>query len=104
MNTPALTSATFDAAINQNTVPVLVDFWAAWCGPCKMIAPILDEIAESHEGRAVIAKVDVDAQPELAARFGITSIPTLVLFKDGKAVQTITGVRGKRFLEAVLAA
>lgn len=100
----ALTTETFDATLSSTGQPVLVDFWAEWCGPCKMMAPILDQLATEQEGRATIAKVDIDAFPELQARFGVRAIPTLIVFKDGQPVSTITGVRSKSFLEAALAA
>lgn len=105
MKPQALTNETFDAAIsNTSGQPVLVDFWAEWCGPCRMLAPILDQLAGEQAGSATIAKVDIDAHPELAARFGIRAIPTLIVFKNGKPVNTITGVKSKAFLEAALAA
>lgn len=105
MKPQSLTNETFDAAINTTTgQPVLVDFWAEWCGPCKMLAPILDQIAGEQAGSATIAKVDIDAHPELAERFGIRAIPTLIVFKNGQPVNTITGVKSKAFIEAALAA
>jgi thioredoxin 1 len=105
MKPQALTPETFDAAIlNSHGQPVLVDFWAEWCGPCRMLAPILDQLAGEQAGSATIAKVDIDAHPELAERFGIRAIPTLIVFKDGKPVNTITGVKSKAFLESALAA
>ncbi|MFC5456500.1 thioredoxin [Prosthecobacter fluviatilis] len=100
----ALTSETFDATLSGTDQPVLVDFWAEWCGPCKMMAPILDQLATEQEGRAMIAKVDIDAYPDLQARFGIRAIPTLIVFKNGQPVNTITGVKSKGFLETALAA
>jgi thioredoxin 1 len=100
----ALTTETFDTTLASTDQPVLVDFWAEWCGPCKMMSPILDQLATEQAGRATIAKVDVDAFPDLQARFGIRAIPTLIVFKNGQPVNTITGVKSKGFLEAALAA
>ena len=100
----ALTSETFDTTLANTDQPVLVDFWAEWCGPCKMMSPILDQLATEQAGRATIAKVDIDAFPDLQARFGIRAIPTLIVFKNGQPVNTITGVKSKGFLEAALAA
>ncbi len=85
----------FETTISGGPVPVLVDFWADWCGPCKMIAPLLHEIAAGHEGRALVAKVNIDESPELAARFGITAIPTLIVFKGGQPAATLRGVHSK---------
>lgn len=104
MNTQSLNQQTFDAAISGNSQPVLVDFWAEWCGPCKMIAPVLDEIAAEQAGKSVIAKVNIDESPELAARFGITAIPTLIIFKNGQPVRTLKGVQSRRDLLSSLAA
>jgi thioredoxin len=100
----ALTSETFDATLANTDQPVLVDFWAEWCGPCKMLSPILDQLATEQAGRATIAKVDMHAFPDLQARFGIRAIPTLIVFKNGQPVNTITGVKSKGFLEGALAA
>jgi len=100
----ALTTETFDTTLASTDQPVLVDFWAEWCGPCKMMSPILDQLATEQAGRATIAKVDIDAFPDLQARFGIRAIPTLIVFKNGQPVNTITGVKSKGFLEAALAA
>ena len=85
-----LTEDAFDKAIAQGVA--LVDFWASWCGPCKMLAPVIEELGGQYEGKAVIAKVDVDAEPELARRFGVMSIPTVVLFKDGAEVDRKVGL------------
>ena len=92
---------TFDKLIAQNT-PVLVDFWATWCGPCRMIAPIVEEIANEYAGRAVVAKVDVDELGELAQRYRIMNIPTLILFKKGEIVDKAIGARPKAALEQML--
>jgi thioredoxin 1 len=86
-----LTEATFDETIATTTGPLLVDFWAPWCGPCRAIAPVLDEIAKELAGEVTIGKVNVDEEPALAGRFGIQAIPALIFFKDRKAVQTLVG-------------
>ena len=90
-----VTDATFDSEVLSSDVPVLVDFWAEWCGPCKMIAPVLDEIAEEYAGQLKIAKVDVDANPEIPPKFGIRGIPTLIVFKGGNAEATKVGALSK---------
>ena len=90
-----VTDATFGQEVLQSQLPTLVDFWAAWCGPCKMIAPILDDLAEQFAGKVKIAKVDVDANKEVPAKFGIRGIPTLILFKNGEAAATKVGALSK---------
>ena len=89
-----LTSKDFDQIIAGDK-PVLVDFWATWCGPCRMIAPVIEEVALEFEGRAVVGKVDVDEEPGLAQRFGVMSIPTLMVFKNGALVRQSAGVQPK---------
>ena len=96
------TDATFGSDVLQSGVPVLVDFWAAWCGPCKAIAPVLDELAGAYDGKVKIAKMDVDDNQAVPAQFGIRSIPTLILFKGGKPVATISGARPKAQLASFL--
>jgi len=95
---------TFDFAVLKSPVPVLVDFWATWCGPCKMIAPILDEIAREQSGKVRVAKIDVDQNPKLAARFNIRGIPTMILFHNGEARETIVGLAGKQAIVSKLEA
>lgn len=90
-----LTDQTFDEEIKSAAEPVLVDFWAEWCGPCKMVAPILDEIAADSDGKVKIAKVNIDENLELARRFDVMSIPTMILFKEGEPQVRIVGAKGK---------
>ena len=93
-----LPDETFQSEVIESSVPVLVDFWATWCGPCRMVAPIIEELADEYEGRAKIGKVDVDSEQKIASDFGIRSIPTLLIFKDGKLADQIVGAVPKKAL------
>lgn len=101
-NIVTLSEANFPAEVLQSAQPVLVDFWAEWCGPCKMIAPLLDELAGEYAGKVKIAKVNVDDNQGLAGQFRVTAIPTLLLFKGGQVIEQIVGMRSKRDLKASL--
>lgn len=94
-----VTDAEFDQLLAQNPL-VLVDFWAEWCAPCRMIAPILEELAQEYEGRVVVAKLDVDEHPKTAMRYRVMSIPTVILFKEGQPVEVLVGAQPKRNFEA----
>ncbi|RPI99613.1 MAG: thioredoxin [Chloroflexi bacterium] len=94
-----VTEATFDEAVLKSNVPVLVDFWAEWCGPCRMIAPLVDQLAAKYEGKLVVGKLDTDVNQEIVMRFGIMGIPTLILFKDGEVAERITGFLPMNALE-----
>jgi thioredoxin 1 len=99
-NIVSLTQENFAKEVLQSPTPVLVDFWAEWCGPCKMIAPILDELAGEYAGRVRIGKVNIDEQQSLAAEYNVRAIPTLLLFKQGQVADQIVGLRSKRDLKA----
>ena len=97
-----ITDATFEEVVLQSNKPVLVDFWAAWCGPCRMVGPIIDEISKNYEGKAVVGKVDVDANQEFAAKYGVRNIPTVLLFKNGELIDRKVGVSPKQvYAEAI---
>ena len=101
--TVAVTDASFGEAVLSSTTPVLVDFWATWCGPCRMVAPVLEEIAADKAGTLTVAKIDVDANPDTARDYQVVSIPTLILFKAGQPVKRIVGAKSKAALLRELA-
>ena len=100
MATVAATDATFDAIVNESNLPVVVDFWAEWCGPCKQIGPALEELSTEMEGKIKVVKVDVDSNPSAAAALGVRGIPALFLFKDGQVISNKTGAAPKAALKS----
>jgi thioredoxin 1 len=96
------TDQNFDQEVINSDKPVLVDFWAVWCGPCRMIAPVVEELANDYDGKAKVAKVNVDENPQISMKYGIRSIPTLLIFKDGKVVDQIVGAVPKNVIDGKL--
>jgi thioredoxin 1 len=103
-NVTTLTDDNFEDEVLNAEEPVLVDFWATWCGPCRQIAPIIEDLADEFEGRAKVGKVDVDDNPQTAQEYGVRSIPTLLFFKDGEVQETLVGASGKKALKEKLEA
>ncbi len=101
-NTLEFTDANFDDVVLQSDRPVLVDFWAAWCGPCKALAPIIDELATEYGEKAKIGKVDTDANRDISVRFSVSAIPTVILFNKGEIIQKFVGLRGKKDFQTAL--
>lgn len=102
MSVTAVTKENFESEVMNSSLPVLLDFWAAWCGPCRMLAPVVDEIADERSASLKVGKINVDEQPELASRFGISSIPTLILIENGQIKNTLIGYREKDAILSVL--
>ncbi len=101
-HTVEITKENFSSLVLQAKTPVLIDFWASWCGPCKMIAPVIEELAQDFDGKITVGKINVDEQAELAAQYGIMSIPSIFLFKNGQVAERVVGVRLKAELENLI--
>lgn len=95
MSVKHFSNDTFQSGVLQGSGPILVDFWAPWCGPCKMLGPVIDGLADELSGKAVVGKVNIDDEPDLAAKYGVVTIPTIILFKDGQEVNRLVGVQSK---------
>ena len=98
----AIDDNNFEQVVLNSKIPVLLDFWAAWCAPCRMVAPVVDELAQEYDGKVSFGKVDVDQNPKIASKYGIMSIPTLILFKDGKPITNMVGFKPKAQLKQSL--
>ena len=98
----AIDDSNFEQVVLNSKIPVLLDFWAAWCAPCRMVAPVVDELAQEYDGKVSFGKVDVDQNPKIAGKYGIMSIPTLILFKDGKPITNMVGFKPKAQLKQSL--
>jgi thioredoxin 1 len=101
-NTLEITDANFDDSVLKSDQPVLVDFWAEWCGPCKALSPLIDELAKDYQGKARVGKVDTDANRQVSVRFSVSAIPTVILFNKGEIVEKFVGLRGKKDFQAAL--
>lgn len=101
-NVTAVTSSNFENEVLKSDIPVLVDFWAAWCGPCRMVAPVIDQLSEQYAGKVKVVKLNVDENPEIAGRYDILSIPTVYLFKNGKKAEELVGARPKQSFEEMI--
>ena len=95
MSVKHFSNDTFQSEVLQGSGPILVDFWAPWCGPCKMLGPVIDGLADELSGKAVVGKVNIDDEPDIAAKYGVVTIPTIILFKDGQEVNRLVGVQSK---------